>query len=219
MFKTLFKAELAGSKNYALLLLAGNLVFFVAGLYAGGSAYTFAGISAIVFWIILTANYSTYSDQRRCRLYTQLPTTHFDVFFASWAVVLLWLSASFGFWLAYEFIVDPAFSSERIVELVTSALGILLFTTLVSIAIDLAAFKPRSVQWVYIASLVLFGVIAINLDWSSHIGIRISDDSFSVFPYDFASFGPIGILYAAATCAVFFYVNYKVYEKSESFLH
>lgn len=219
MFKALFKAEFAATKNISFLLLAGNFILFVLCSYNGMSTYTYAGMSTFVFWIAIVSCYVSFSDQKRTRLYTQLPTTHFEVFFSAWLVILLWLVFTVVFWLLFGITFDAEFSNAKVLELITGALGILMMTVLISIAIDLSAFKPRSAQWVYITALILFVGLSVNLKLTSFVGISIQEDSFSVYPFSFETFGPIGILYAAATCALFFYANYKVYEKSESFLH
>lgn len=219
MFKTLLKAEFDASKMYSYFFLAANMLCLVTGVVRDWSMNNLAAASLLVFWVSVIANYSSYSDQKRCRLYTQLPTTHLQVFLAGWAPALTWLGGSVSLWLLYGLLLDPVFSAARAIELVTGALGILMVTALVSIAIDLGAFRPRSVQWLYIISMALLIALAASLDISSHVGIRINEGSFSVFPFAFERFGLLGLLYAAAAAALVFFVDYKAYEKSDSYLH
>jgi len=218
MFNTLFSTELAASKNTLLLLLAANILLFAPVWNRDEGIYSFAAISTVVFWIAIISNFSSYSDQRRGRLYAQLPTTHLEVFLASWLVILLWLAISVSFWFVYGLTFASEFGAANIQQLVTGALGIVLVTALISIAIDLSNFEPRYVQWTYILSLILFVAIANNREWSTNVGVSFDENSFSVFPFGFERFGLLGIVYAAAASALALYANYKVYEKSERFL-
>lgn len=219
MYKAIFSSELSASKHYTYLLLTANLLFFISGLFGGSGTYNFAGTSTVIFWVMIIAYSISYSDQKRCRLFSQLPTTHLQVFLATWAVALLWLVISVFFWISYGILSLSEFGLENVMELLIGAIAISSVTLLIAIAVDLGEFQPRYIQWLYIISLISFAIIANESEWTSHIGIRINEDSFSVFPFSFEGYGPIGILYGLVAFAVLFYVDFKVYEKSENFLH
>ncbi len=218
MFNKLFRIEYEASKNYLALLVAANIVLLGACWYNQNSTYIFSAMTTLAYWVAIIANYSSFSDHKRTQLYTQLPTTHFQVFFSGWLVAFLWLGITAGFWLLYALTIDAAFTVSDIPKLASNALGMLLLMFLISIAIDLSAFEPKAVQWGYVSALVLFFAIANNLELFSNNSTRVDDDNFRIFPFGFESLGLGPSLLAAAICILLIFVNYEIYKKSENFL-
>lgn len=216
MFRQLLLTELEANR-WLLLFNAALNVFFLVLLGAMNHRsvviFMFATVAAyFVYLIIMTVHNS---DQRRTRLYAQLPVTSLQVFWAQWLFCLGWLAAQALVWVVYGLLFDPAFSSQSLVDIAEAFIGVFLVLAVVSIGIDLFAYEPVYLRWLYLGlGAVILGVA---LRFEIHLGLVWDDNDLALQP--FAQFSTPGILVALMLALALIAVDRQVFRGSENFLH
>jgi len=216
MYRQLLLTDLDANKTYLLLALAGNVFFFTFLGLRGGPVEDFMMATIIVYLTFLGVTASAGSDEKRLRLYSQLPLTSTEIWLGAWFVVLLWLGLQVGLWLLYGFIFDPDFSYLRAPEIASSALGIASLVILIAIGIDLFYFKPAYVRWLYIGLLTVLVAIAIQLDMS--IGIIGSETGIQILPFEYWGEGRSQIAFSIVVLTVLLITDFTIYKNSDNYL-
>lgn len=216
MYRQLLLTDLDANKTYMLLALAGNVFFFIFLGLRGGPVEDFMTATIIVYLGFLGVTASIGNEEKRLRLYSQLPLTSTEIWLGAWFVVLLWLGLQVGLWLLYGFIFDPDFSYLRAPELASSALGIVSFVILLAIAIDLFYFKPAFARWLYIGFLTILVAIAIQLDMS--IGIVGSETGIQILPFEYWGEGRSQTAFSIVVVTVLLIADYYIYKNSDNYL-
>lgn len=216
MFKQLLLTELEANR-WLLLFNAALNAFFLLLLGAMNErplvVFIFATVAVyFVHLIIMTVNNS---DQRRTRLYAQLPVTSQQVFCAQWLFCLGWLAIQASIWLLYGVLFDPAFSSLNLIDIAEAVVGVILMLGIVSVGIDLFAYHPAFLRWVYLALGGIVLSVAVRLELQ--LGLIWDHDEINLQP--FALLGTTGIFVALAMALVLIAVDRHVFRNSESFLH
>jgi hypothetical protein len=96
---------------------------------------------------------------------------------------------------------------------------IYLMIVLIAIAIDLGAYKPAYLQWIYIGSVALLIALAIRYDIS--IGLLGTDDGIRIYPLDAilqSTDGRSSILLSIALIALFKITDWYIYTRSDHYL-
>jgi len=216
MFKLLLITELEANRLLLLFNAALN-VFFLALLGAMNNRplVLFIFVTLVVYFVHLLIMTVNNSDQRRTRLYAQLPVTASQVFSAQWLFCLVWLAVQAMVWLIYGALFDPAFSSASLADIGEVLVAAILMLGLVSVAIDLFAYKPIYLRWLYLALAAV--ALGVAVQFEMDLGLVWDDNEIALQP--FVQFGSVGILFAAALAALLIVVDRHVFRHSENFLH
>jgi|TARA_B100002003_G_scaffold252029_1_gene300561 hypothetical protein len=216
MFRKLLITEFDANKLFLILALVGNILFFIFLGLRESSVKSFMAGSLNVYLFLLLISGVWSSEQKRLRLYTQLPVTVTEVFLATWIHIHFWLVMHVCFWLLYGVVFDPQFSILQVAEIVSAAMGIASFVTLIGIAIDLWAFKPAYVRWMYIGGLLFLMAVAVQLDMS--IGIIGTEEGFQVLPFGLLGEGRSGLIISIIVLALLLFADFLVYKNSDHYL-
>ncbi len=216
MYRQLLLTDFDSGKTFLILALLGNLFFFTLFGIRGDPVEIFMMATMPVYWLLLIAMAMVGSEEKRLRLYSQLPLTATEIFLSGWFFVLFWLGLQVCFWLLYGFIFDPDFTYLQAPKITSSAMGIASFIILIAIAIDLGYFKPAYVRWLYIGFLAILTAVAIYLDMS--IGIVANESEIRVLPFDLWGSGASGISFSIVVLALLLTADYAVYKNSDNYL-
>ena len=216
MYRQLLLTDFDANKTFLILALVANLFLF--GLFAirGEPVEPFMGTTIGVYWILLIASVVVGGDEKRLRLYSQLPLTATEIWLAGWFFVLLWLGLQVCFWLLYGFIFDPDFTYLRLPGIAASAMGIASFIILIAIAIDFGYFKPSYIRWLYIAGLLVLSGAAIHLDMS--VGLIRSDTGIHVYPLALWVERRAEIIISIVVLSILSVADYAIYKNSDHYL-
>lgn len=219
MFSRLLLTELEANKYFILAFVVGNLLFFLA--YSLGdveikSTGDFALTTMIFFLVSIMASLSSGSEQKRLRLYAQLPITPGQVTIATWTIIIGWLGLQLLFWLSYGFLVDPDFSADQIPGLAAGAVGFLFFMVAIAIGVDLGDLKRRRFQLIYIAGWV----VLIALQASLVSGLESDEEKFYLPFLVIRFYDEVGVstLIVTGLCMAMLYIDYLIYKNSDSYL-
>lgn len=216
MFKLLLTTELAANRQLLLFNATLNVFFLVLlGAMNSRPLVVFMFVTLLVYFVHLLIMTVSNSDQRRTRLYAQLPVTATQVFWAQWLFCLAWLAAQAVVWLLYGAMFDPDFSRASLADIGEVLLGTTLMLGLVSVAIDLFAYHPVYLRWLYLALAAIALGVAVRFE--VHLGLVWNDNEIALQP--FAQFGSAGMLFAAVLALLLITVDRHVFHYSENFLH
>jgi hypothetical protein len=216
MFKRLFYTELESNRTFLLLALAINVFLFFFMGYREQELLAFVGSSLFSFWILLIVMASTSSHEKRTRLYTQLPVTSRQIFCAGWALVLAWLALQVLVWIIFGLVYTEDFSAVVIGEMLTFAIGAALFVVVISIGIDLGAFRPAYLRWLYIAVLVFLLVMAgVTETW---IGLIGNDERFGFYPMALLDDLSLELMLSTILLVLVLLLDYLVFRFSDNYL-
>lgn len=166
MFKTLTQTEFRANRMMLATTGVINLFFLLLmGVWDSRPLDSYVGATAVAFIINLSILAINQSDQRRMRLYAQLPVSPGQVFWACWLFVFFWLGLQCLSWLLYSLLFETGRSAENLLLIGSTALGLLVGITLVSLLLDLSRIEPRRWQWLFMGLIVGAVGLAVVLDW------------------------------------------------------
>lgn len=174
-------------------------------------------VTMIAFWASLIVAASKAGHEKRDRQYMQLPVSVTEVFLACWTYVLALLAILLLSWLGYGLMFGETGFFNLLAESVKLGLGVAIFTVIVSIGIDLSAFRPAYVQWLYIGGILLLLGITIQLDVSVGI-IGRDDQGIQIFPLALLENNPLEIILGVVIFGLLFLADYLVYRNSDSYI-
>ncbi len=163
MFKQLLITEIDASKTFLTLWLLAVTVLLLFMGYSGSELGQFIAASTVIFWIMLIGCAIVSGEEKRLRLYAQLPVTAGMVFAATWIMVICWIAALVAAWTMYGLLFDPT-SDISAEEMGSQAIGLPLLLVLITIGFDLHAFRPAFIQWLYLGTLAGLLAVAIHRD-------------------------------------------------------
>ncbi len=217
MFKQLFLTEVDVNKKFLIASLIINaLFFFPFGPGSDMDMGEFVTVTLVSYWILLIASVVVSGDEKRTRQLTQLPVTPTQIFLAGWLLVLLWLSAQVCVWLTYGWFFDSEFSSNLAADAISTGLGASIFIVIVSIILDLGAFRPSYVRWLFVGALFAAFTVIINLDLMHTFDNDIP--GFVVFPVGLFFDGAMEVFASFALLLGLLVSDYFVYRFSDSYL-
>lgn len=216
MFKELVITDIAMNKSILFFALLLNLFLFLLLGFREEDLGDFLGATTISFWVLLIIATSISGDEKRTRQLSQLPVTSSQIFLSGWLFVAAWISAQVVIWILFGLVFDPNFTLSQVPGLISVAFGIIIFSSLISIAIDLKAFRPGYLQWVYIATLV--ACFASIFQFNLSVGFVANTQGFNVFPFAFIESGPLELIVQLAVVTCLLTADYFVFTRSDNFL-
>lgn len=215
MFKQLLLTELDANRWLLLFNAALNgFLLVLLGAMNQRPLVVFIFATAAVYFVHLLIMTVNNSDQRRTRLYAQLPVSSLQVFWAQWLFCLGWLGTQALVWLLYGLLFDPAFSSTGLNMIAHALVGMVLVLAIVSIEIDLFAYHPVCLRWAYLAVAAV--MLALAVSYEIDVGLQWDDNTILLEP--FARFGWPGLLSALLLIVVLIAVDRHVFSHSENYL-
>lgn len=216
MFKQLLLTELEANRWLLLFNAALNVFFLVLlGAMNNRSVVIFMFVTVAVYFVHLIIMTVHNSDQRRTRLFAQLPVTSLQVFWAQWLFCLGWLAVQALVWVLYGLLFDPAFNSISLMGIVEALVGVILVLAVVSIGIDLFAYQPNYLRWLYLALGAV--ILGFAVRYEVNLGLVWDNDEIALQP--FAQFNTPGVITALLLAVVLIAVDRHVFRGSENFLH
>lgn len=216
MFKRLLLTEMEANRWLLLFSAALNVFFLVLfGAMNQRPLVLFVFTTVIVYFVHLIIMTVNNSDQRRIRLYAQLPVTSLQVFWAQWLFCLGWLAAQAAVWLLYAALFEATFNTATLADIAQALLGVILMLAVVSIGIDLFAYHPVYLRWLYLALAAI--ILGVAVRFEVHLGLLWNDNDITLQP--FAQFGVAGILAALVLAFLLIAVDRHVFRCSDNFLH
>lgn len=221
MFKLLLMTEFNANKVIiGLSLLANTIIFLVLSTAEKPDANRFIAATMMVFYIQLIALAIVAGEQKRTRLYAQLPVTASDAFFVGWLFVLTWLLAQCLIWILFGLLWSPEAIGIMISHCLAIAMGMAIFIAFVSIGIDLLSFQPRLVLWSYLAAMVLLIAVSIHLEFS--FGVLTVAEEIRIFPFthsgESSSNSLLTWLIAGSLFIGLFCTDWWVFKNSDNYL-
>ena len=220
MFNLLLKTEFNSNRIIWLAWVLANLLVFVMIDGSGEDpADDFMAMTMVAYFVLLIVSASFGSEEKRIRMYSQLPVTPSQVFLASWFWVLLMLGLQVCLWLLFAYWHDPEFDTNEIMKISTSALGIYFMIALIAIGIDLGFYRPAYLQWVYIGAAALIITVAIRYDIS--VGLIGTEDGIRIYPLHAilqTTDARSGIALSIALIAVLKISDWYIYTHSDNYL-
>lgn len=217
MYRQLIKTEFDANKIILLVWLLLNCAFFINMGYQQSPIYTYMGFSLVSFWVMITISASVAGHEKRVRLYAELPVTPRHSFIASWGFVLIWMFIQIIAWMLYGSLFEEEFDNAQAGSALIFGLGALIFTAIISIGIDLGAFKPRYVQWLYI--LLMAVLLAAALHSGISVGLLGTDTGIHFYPVSLLDNLMLEIVVSAGLALLLLVINYLIFCRSDSYLH
>lgn len=217
MLKSLIRTEFDANKLLLSIWLVLNCVFFLLLGSNEEPIYIYMGISIVNFWIMITVCASIASNEKRVRLYAELPVTTRQSFVAGWVFVLMWMAMQILAWMLYGTIFDEEFDARRAGQVLNFGLGSITFIVVISIGIDLVAFKPRYWQWIYVLVMAALLGVAILNDIS--VGLLASENGIHFYPRTILNNLRLEIQLSLVVIGVLLIANYLIFRNSDSYLH
>lgn len=216
MFKQLLITEFQCNRTFLGLSALSNAACFILLGIQQPETPTFMIWTLISFYIFLSIAASYAGQEKRNRQYMQLPFNANQVFLAGWSFVLIWLVLQVCSWLLFGIVYDEQLDSEALMEIINAGIGTAIVMTIISIAIDLGAFRPAFVRWLYIGFVVSLIALAAGLDLD--IGMQRDEEGFHIFPLSILfeggpQFG-IGVMLLSGGL----FLNYLVFRNSDSYV-
>ena len=216
MYKQLLILEFQTNRFFLALSLTINLLAFILLGSGGAETPAFIVITLISFYVLLSIAASFASNEKRNRQYIQLPVNPSQIFAAGWSFVLIWLLVQTCSWVLYAMVFEADFNNAALVEYLGVGVGTGLIVALISIGIDLFAFRPLILRWLYIVLIVNLFALAVRFDIS--VGMVRNESGFHVLPItelihtrgDLAG----GLLFVL----VFVFLDYLVFRNSDNYL-
>lgn len=215
MFKQLVITEFHCNRTFLCISGLINAVCFIVVGIQQPETPTFMIWTLLSFYILLSIAASYAGQEKRNRQYIQLPFNANQVFLAGWSFVLVWLVLQVCSWLLFGIVHDEQFDNEAIVEVISAGIGTAIVLTIISVGIDLSAFRPAFVQWLYIGLVVSLIVLASNLDID--IGMRRNEEGFHIFPLSLIADGGLQLGTGIALLCGGLILNFLVFRYSDSY--
>lgn len=224
MFSTLLKTEFqANARALVLAVIANIILFMILATAEEPRLDNFMAATMLVFYLMLIVLAIIIGDEKRSRLYAQLPVTSSQAFLVGWIFVLFWLMAQVLVWILFGLVWDANFTMGRVADCLAVGLGMAILITVVSIGIDLINFRPRYVLWAYVGCIALAFALTIHAEVT--ISIISSADSeeilrlvpFALFENTRGS-NPLGWIVAILLLLSLLGIDYKVYRNADHYL-
>lgn len=216
MYKQLLLTEFRCNRFFLGIALAINVLSFSVSAYQQAGTSLYIAWTLLSFFILLVVTTSLAGNEKRNRLFMQLPVNATQVFLAGWGFVLIWLALQISAWLLFALFFDDELSSGSVLEYLNGGLGVAVMIAIISIGLDLSAFRPAFFQWLYIGLIVLLLVIAVNLEIS--IGTIGEDQRFYVVPFSMIEDGVLRLSVSVVALLALLFLDYIVFRFSDSYL-
>ncbi|MCI5107203.1 MAG: hypothetical protein MRY76_10855, partial [Pseudomonadales bacterium] len=170
--------------NRSITLLAGiaNLaLFLILGTAETPNLNSFMAATMLFFYIHLIVLAVLMGEDKRNRIYAQLPVNSNQIFWAGWCYVLLWLLAQILVWLLFAMVYQASFTGDSLLTCFAVGLGMAVLIAIISIGIDLMNFRPAWVLWLYVTGVALGLLLAIRSGIS--VGSISGEDEIRLFPF------------------------------------
>jgi hypothetical protein len=182
MFRTLLITEFKANRSITLLAVIANLaLFLILGTAEAPNLNTFMAATMLFFYIHLIVLAVLMGEDKRNRIYAQLPVNSNQIFWAGWCYVLAWLLAQVLVWLLFAQVYQASFTGDSLLACFAVGLGMAILIAIVSIGIDLMNFRPAWVLWLYVTGVALGLLIAIRSGIS--VGSISGEDEIRLFPF------------------------------------
>lgn len=210
MFRTLLWTEFNANRLFlATTLLINTFFLLLMGVFDDRPLDTYIGATTVAFVINLSILAINQSDQRRMRLYAQLPVDPSQVFWACWLFVLLWMALQCLSWLLYGLLFETDFVGLSLPLVGSHALRLLAIIALVSVLLDLSRVEPPYWQWLAVSVVVLLVGAAIVWDLQPEFFTETGPRLLT---------WPRGTLAFAVAFLLLLFANLQVYRHSAAFL-
>ena len=133
-------------------------------------------------------------------------------------MVMVWLAVQVCCWALYSQIFPAdALRFATLTECLNSGLGVAIVIAMISIGIDLGAFRPAYVQWVYIISMLFLLVVVSRLGFS--VGLDLFEDAgVRVLPFDLMGDSLLATGAALTFFLAAFLADYLIFKHCDSYL-
>ncbi len=217
MFKKLVLTEFEANKNILLIWLALNLVFFVYMTTIGTDLPIFIATTMMSYWVLLIIAVSISGNEKRVRLLVQLPVIPSQVFGAGWFFILFWLSLQVAIWAIYGITNSAEFTLAHLGQITTFACGMITFTIIIAIGIDLGTLRPAYVQWLYI--FFMLAMLGVAIRYGIWFGIVGNEDGMHFYPIAFVENLGLEILLSFLLVAFLLATDFLVFRFSDNYLN
>jgi hypothetical protein len=216
MFTQLLRTELMANRLLLIVSIIGNALCLWSFSFKEATAISFSGASTLLYYVLIIVYSIGSNSEKRLRLYSQLPVTNRQVFFATWTFILALFCVHLCFWLVYFTVFEPEFATTQWQQLIAAGLSTVIFVLLIAIALDLGSFKPAYAQWVYITLLVSCAGLARMTDLgyspfessgAPHVSLSLS------WIVGSPGVGTVGIASLISACLALLLIDYFVYTR------
>jgi len=217
MIKTLFMTEIAGNRGLLAIAFLANLLLFILLAINTEGLNDYVAASTIILYASCIIYAVKASEEKRYRLYMQLPVTSNQISIATWAFIVFLLSISLPFWLLYWLIAEAQPQDYNLYLILGPFLSVLCLIAAFSVAFNLGTYKPGYLQWVFIIVAIASVIIAGNLTNFSDS----QNSSVRVFPFILSGYADHGVVnsgLALAQCLLLMAADHYVYTRSDSYL-
>lgn len=221
MIGQLVLTEIRINRLIIALSLIANLAFASHSLIQGTDLLSFAAASTLVFYILVLAWSVASGEEKRGRMFAELPVTKTQCFAAGWLFVLFLLLIHVAFWVLVALLSAQTNIEHYPSALLSGFLGIGLILATIGIWVDLWAHRPYYYHWVYFTAVILIASAA------THQGVlkpfmERSDsqafDGFNVYPVLFWPMTAQGTLLLGFVVVALLVADYFVFTRSDNFL-
>jgi len=217
MIKKLFLTEISGNKYLLALSMVANLLIFILLATRGRELNDFIASSTVVFYVCAIHYAVKANEEKRYRLYAQLPVTSAQISIATWTFIIFLLGINLAFWLLFWFVAEQQSGDYNLYVLLGPFLAVLCLIAAFSVGFNLGTCKPAYLQWVYITGAIATIIIVANLtDFTDGPGDQ--DSTLMVFPILGWELTALNSLLAFALCLALIAVDHFVYTRSDSYL-
>ena len=216
MYRQLLLTEFRCNRFFLCIAIIINLLSFSVTAYQQAGTSSYIAWTLISFFILLVVTTSLAGNEKRNRLFMQLPVNATQVFLAGWGFVLIWLALQISAWLLFAILFDDNLRSGSILEFLNGGLGVAVMIATISIGIDLSAFRPAFLQWLYIGLIVLLLLVAVNLEITA--GTIGEDQGFYMVPFSMIDDGALRFSATVVTLVGLVFLDYLVFRFSDNYL-
>jgi hypothetical protein len=111
---------------------------------------------------------------------------------------------------------EPEFTFNQAPEIASAAITMALFVVLISIGLDLGAFKPGYLRWLYFGSLA--GLLGLAMNFGFSVGLLATDDGLQIYPLALLADGWSATLIAIVILAIALAADHLIYINSDHYL-